>query len=282
MRPSSPQDFADYFPSTRRLSIRHDDSSIDGNMNLIISTQTAQKEAVQLFHMRMHDLKSREFSLRRYSRDSGREVCHTSRRYTKPVAAQRPSLQRSVSNALASFRGKPDFKRTDSGLSHKSIPRRQDSGYGSAEDDGDSDEEEKPTSLPLPTNTTKLEFSNYAQIDIKRRGTSSSKHYDFEYWGNRYSWKRVPEKNMHAKAASYHLVREGREGHEVIAHIVPELRSPGQVREESRKGGWVPPCSFWISDVGVIGGLTDVAEYAYIFPIRIVEYYCHIVLETCD
>lgn len=274
VRPSSPQDFADYFPSTRCLFIRHDDSTIDGNMNLRVDTDAgspAAKESIQLFHMRMHDLKSREFSLRRYSRDSGREVCHSSRRYTKPASLQRPSLQRSVSNALASLHIKSDIKRTDSMLSSVSNPQRQDSGYGSGSSSSLSTTSSSSSSdnnthlnspgpdkvsLPLPTNTTKLEFSNYAQIDVKRRGTKAAKHYDFEYWGHTYRWRRCAEKG--AGDASFHLVRgDG----PVIAQIVPELLSACQTRYEKEAGGWVPPCRMWISDQNVLGGLTDVAEY---------------------
>ncbi|RAL65797.1 hypothetical protein DID88_005462 [Monilinia fructigena] len=59
-----------------------------------------------------------------------------------------------------------------------------------------------------PTNTTKLEFSNYAQIDVKRRGTKALKRYEFEYWGHSYSWKRVMEKDGEGKAISYHLFKE--------------------------------------------------------------------------
>ncbi|KAK4964112.1 hypothetical protein LTR28_004044, partial [Elasticomyces elasticus] len=39
--PATPQDFAELFPSHRRLLIRHDDSTLDGNMNLRIDCQVA-------------------------------------------------------------------------------------------------------------------------------------------------------------------------------------------------------------------------------------------------
>ncbi len=265
-RASTPQDFAQFFPSQRRLYIRHDDTTEDGNMNLHVDTELTEgghKTHVQLFHLRMHDLKARQFSLRRYCRDSGREVCHSSRRYTKP-ASQRPGIQRSMSNALASLRNKPEFKRTNSG---GSIPRRQDSGYGSNEEDGDEDDVDyfmsaehrsKKASLPIPTNTTKLEFSNYAQVDVKRRGAKSHKRYEFEYWGSSYAWRRVSNKDGAGKSISYHLIKD--DFGPAIAHIVPELRSPSQIRQEEEAGGWVPPCSMWISDQKVLSALTDVAE----------------------
>lgn len=109
--------------------------------------------------------------------------------------------------------------------------------------------------LPAPTNTTKLEFSNYAQVEVKRRGAKASKRYEFEYWGHSYTWKRVVENDG---AVSYHLYRG--EGERAVAHIVPELRSPSQIREEEMAGGWVPPCSMWISDKSLLEAVTDVCE----------------------
>lgn len=36
---ATPSDFSELFPSHRRLTVRHDDSTIDGNMNLRIDTE---------------------------------------------------------------------------------------------------------------------------------------------------------------------------------------------------------------------------------------------------
>lgn len=265
-RASTPQDFAQLFPSQRRLYIRHDDTTEDGNMNLRVDTEVMEdryRTQVQLFHLRMHDLKARQFSLRRYCRDSGREVCHSSRQYAKP-ASERPGIQRSVSNALAGFRGKPEFKRTNSGGSLKHNPKRQDSGYASNGDEEEDDIDSfissgsKPKSIPMPTNTTKLEFSNYAQVDVKRCGAKSHKRYEFEYWGSNYAWKRISTKGGAGKSISFHLIRD--DSGPAIAHIVPELRSRSQIRAEEEAGGWVSPCSMWISDAKVLSALTDVAE----------------------
>ncbi|TVY37104.1 hypothetical protein LSUB1_G004234 [Lachnellula subtilissima] len=258
LHPTNPSNFADYFPSANRLYIRHDDTAYDGNMNLRVDTEASGREKgnVQLFHLRMHDLKKREFSLRRYERSSGREVCHSSRKYTKSAADQRPAFTRSMSNAFANIR-RPDLRNTKSGLSthgpksRKGV-KRQDSGYASNEEEDEDEVEEfiaeqKSNGLPIPTNTTKLEFSNYSQVLVKRRGKkSSSKRYEFEYWGHIYTWKRVVEK-------------DGRSTH-AVAHIVPEMRSPSQIRAEDAAGGWVPPCSMWISDHSVLEALTDVAD----------------------
>lgn len=259
--PSTPFDFAEFFPSTRRLQIKHDDSTLDGNMNLRIDTEVRAPEGrvdLTLFHLRMHDLKNREFSLRRYCRDSGREVCHSSRKYSKPATTRSPGLQRSMSNALSSLRAKSDSK-----SSTKTTLKRSDSGYGSlCEEDLDSDAESMSSKsrrgIPIPTNTTHLEFSNYAHIDIKRRGTKSSKRYEFEYWGTNYAWKRVERKTGNVKEVSYHLVDT--ESSHTIAHIVPDILTEAEVAIEDAKGGWVPPCSLWISDERSVRGLTDVAE----------------------
>jgi len=224
------------------------------------------KAQVELFYLRMRDIETRDFSFRRYCRDSGREVCHSTRRCAKP-AAHRPAIQRSMSVALASLRPKPHAKRTGSSSSAKSMPMRQDSGYASNEDDDlfDDDDEDSDViessehSAVLPNNVTKLEFSNYAQILVKRRGTKSSKRYEFEYWGSNYRWRRVVDKRDSTKSAEFHLVSEG--SNRPIASIVPDLRTSAQVIGEEMKGGWVPPCSLWIADpTYAMAGSSDVAE----------------------
>lgn len=259
---STPSEFGQYFPSTRRLCIRHDDT-IDGNMNLRVDTEThtqsGRKVDLTLFHLRMQDLKRREFSFRRYCRESGREVCHSSRKYnTKPLTHRRPAFQRSVSSALASLKSMAGDKSSVKGL------KRQDSGYASTK--GDEDEEEveetsKPTTsknLPLPTNTTMLEFSNYAHVELKRRGAKSSKRYEFDYWGTSYTWRRSCRKRGSSIETSYHLFAA--RSSTPVAHIVPEPMSPYEAEEENRKGGWIPPSSMWISDSNILNALTDVAE----------------------
>lgn len=276
LRPTTPQEFADYFPSTKRLFIRHDNTSYDGNMNLRVDTEIPsskrRKENVQLFHLRMFDLKKREFSFRRYERSSGREICHTSLKHTKAAPQQRPALTRSVSNAFASIR-RPDFKRTNSGLSTHSQKsrqniKRQDSGYAShgeaSENDEDLFPDEKPSGTPAPTqsstNTTKLDFSNYAQVEVTRWGKKSAHiRYSFEYWGHTYTWKRIIEKDGAGKAVSYHLYRGDDDSH-AVAHVVPELRSSAEMRKEAAAGCWVAPSSMWIGEQRAVEGGADVAD----------------------
>ena len=258
---SSPQEFAEYFPSTQQLLLRHDDSTMDGNMNLRVDTQARTYDGsnvdLTLFHLRMHDLKRREFSLRRYCRDSGREVCHSARKYTKPSVMTRPGLQRSMSSALSSLRSKSETKTpTLTGLT------RHDSGYDSMPEDADEEEAAShlprpPNNLPIPTNTTQLEFSNYSHIDVKRRGAKNSKRYEFEYWGNKYVWRRVAVRSGNFKETSYHLVNS--RNSEPLAHIAPVPRSISDIREEQAKGGWIPPCAMTFEE-SVLSGSTDLAE----------------------
>lgn len=258
---SSPEEFAKYFPSTQMLSIRHDDTTIDGNMNLRIDTEARTLDGVkidlQLFHLRMHDLKRREFSLRRYSRDSGREVCHSSRKYTVPSAIRRPGLQRSMSNAFSSLRSKSESK-----ISTKMSLRRHDSGYGSwPEDDVDeyvASQSPRPSStIPIPTNTTQLEFSNYAHLEIERRGAKTFKRYEIEYWGAKYVWKRVVVRSKHSEEVSFHLVNMKTSA--PLAHIEQVSLSEWEQQQENAKGGWVPPCSMFLQD-SVLNRSTDLAE----------------------
>lgn len=258
---SSPEEFAEYFPSTQMLSIRHDDSTMDGNMNLRINTEArtleGEKIELQLFHLRMHDLKRREFSLRRYSRDSGREVCHSSRKYTTPSVMRRPGLQQSMSNAFSSLRSKSESKTSTT----RSL-KRHDSGYGSLyeediKEDIASQSPRPSNSIPIPTNTTQLEFSNYAHLEVKRRGAKTCKGYEIEYWGTKYTWRRVVVRSTHFEEVSYHLVNTKTSA--PLAHIVQVPLSGSEQREETAKGGWVPPCSMFLEN-SVLDRSTDLAE----------------------
>ncbi|KAH0608683.1 uncharacterized protein H6S33_001817 [Morchella sextelata] len=265
--PAIPSEFAELFPSTRRLNIQHDDSTIDGNMNLRVDTNVASSgeapKNLTLFHLRMYDLKARDFSLRRYGRDCGREVAHIKRKVVKP-APVRPKLQRSLSRAFESFRGK--------GEAEQFKLNRQDSGYSSSLDEEEDDHQAKesssstagahPTQASSVSNVCTLEFSNYAHVDLTRRGGKASKKYDFEYWGKSYSWKRVIIRSIGGgEEVHYHLVNNGTNN--VVAYIVPDHLSPARAKAEEAKGGFVPPSSFIFRDSvqdPVIGCLADVAD----------------------
>jgi len=263
--PTTPRDFADLFPTSKRLSIRHDDTTIDGNMNLRVDTQVEErhhkKQNYTLFHLRMHDLRTREFSLRRYCRDSGREVCHSIRKYQKPPSEKRPVLQR-ASTALANLKLKSIESRPSNGVGLK----RSDSGYESMQDLNEEECDSRPKSTGyakgralMPTNTIKLEFSNYAHIDVKRRGTKSNKRYGFEYWGNDYSWKRVITSEQGHDSVSYYLVHNDDEK-QSLAHISPVRLTHDQTKEEAARGGWIPPCYMRITDDDILSATTDISD----------------------
>ncbi|GAM84952.1 hypothetical protein ANO11243_029550 [Dothideomycetidae sp. 11243] len=263
--PTTPSDFSRLFPSTRRLSIAHDDSTADGNMNLKITTQVrtpkGRAQNMTLFHLRMYDLESRKFSLRRYDRNSGREVCHSVRRYHKPSDHPRPGLQKTISNAFALLRTKSDTRMS----TMISTPGR--TAHGDLKHPYNEDSfESRPNSsghdsrmlAHTPKDTTKLEFSNYAQVEVKRRGQKSNRRYELEYWGSTYQWKRIIVHEGGDEIVCYHLVHTG-EG-DVLAKIIPKPLSPVERRHESYKGGWIPPCAMWISDERVVHAQNDVSD----------------------
>jgi len=329
LRPSDPYTFARLFPSLDRLAIRHDDTTADGNMNLRVETVVAPSSpgpsgapgpvlgprrrpaTVQLFHLRMHDLARRDFSLRRYCRDSGREVCFSKRAYAPSsggraaaVSSASHTLQRALRSVKSPFRrsssssssaggGNGDASTTTSSPRNSlGFARRPSTGgstvtahttassscwsrRGSTASSaslagnallsgaGGAGAAHPPPQVLVPTDTIKLEFSNYARVDVSRRHSSGSggaatKAYEFEWWGHRYAWRRAVDRAL--GAVSFHLVRDG-DAAAAVAHIVPEVRTPTQVFAEDRAGGWVPPCYMWISDQSVVDAVTDVAEY---------------------
>ena len=229
---ATPSEFADHFPSLRKLSIKHDDTTDDGNMNLRIDTAISSSARgyydLTLFHLRMYDLKDRDFSFRRYCRDSGKEICHSRRKYTKTSTTRRPMLQRSISNALSNLR------------STLNSPKCEDSSYKQSSDSEDEGELDFPlrcaaeNGIAKPSNTIAFEFSNYAHLEVRQRRARSPK-YDFLYWGRKYSWKRASFRNGNFNMISYHLVDLS--SHTSVAHIVPVPLSDAEARDEEAKGG---------------------------------------------
>lgn len=269
---STPSSFANLFPSTRRLLIRHDDATIDGNMNLRVDTVVPCRDGYQqdviLFHLRMYDLFSRKCSFRRYCRDSGREVCHTSRKEATPHH-ERPVFRRSWSSMLASFR--PSSSGSNSHHGHALVAdhlKRRDSGFGPGKKHdprGMPDEafDHESSSSPSPhdrqlADTILLEFSNYAHVELKRRGGPGARRYEYEYWSTRYQWRRECRREGDLREVSYSLV--DMRSSKTVAHMVPDILTPLEAVEEESKGGWVPPSSLWISDPAVYEQMPDVAE----------------------
>jgi len=115
--------------------------------------------------------------------------------------------------------------------------------------------EHKQKAHLVPSNTIKLEFSNYARVDIHRRGHKAKK-YEFEWWQHKYAWRRIVDKLT--GTISFHLFRDGNST--PVAHMVPETRSPNQIATDEQAGGWIPPYHMWISDESLIDVQTDVAD----------------------
>lgn len=267
--PSNPPIFADLFPSPRRLLIRHDDTTLDGNMNLRVDTLVTQRGGYQqdviLFHLRMYDLYSRKFSFRRYCRDSGREVCHSIRKPVSSRTDKKRLFRRSWNSVLSTLRPGSSINNYR-GASSSNTLKRLDSGYRSVNDDDDScfddarlDNRDSPDRYTELSNTTMLEFSNYAHVEVKRRDLAGSRKYEYEYWSTKYQWKRGTRKEGDLREVSYHLVnmKTGK----TVAHIVPEILTPSEAVEEKSKGGWVPPSSMWINDSATYEKMPDIAEY---------------------
>ncbi|EEP77789.1 conserved hypothetical protein [Uncinocarpus reesii 1704] len=202
----------------------------------------------------------RKFSLRRYCRQSGREVCHSLRKYRRAPGEKR--------GASFPWTGFPSFWPKSNAQRNPRIDlRRQDSGYKSGlEEDAISQRKECaiddtpfPQDEPSPTNTIKLEFSNYAHVDIERRGSRISKRYDYEYWSTKYQWRRSIQHDTCSETLSYHLYDLNKP--KPVAHIVPESLAPMEALDEESKGGWVPPSSIWISDASIFEKMSDIAEW---------------------
>lgn len=253
VQPSNYKVFPELFPSLDKMYIRHDEYTSDGNMNLRVDIQLPhrpQKQA-QLFHLRMYDLDDRVFSLRRYCRESGREVCRTKREYT-PAASSggRHSLQRSVSSVFRSLGARPQFRRTSSSSSlfnFKASPgsKRPDSSLSMRSEILRPRHEPEQKSRSSPTNSIKLMFTNYAIIELIRKGGGPTpKRYEFSWWGASYAWKRIQNTNL--GTTSFHLVHDGKPD-AFLANIVAEARSPNELICEETDGGWMPPCTMWFS-----------------------------------
>ena len=249
--PTTPHDFAKLFPTTRRLLIQHDDSSSDGNMNIRCDTEAVSQDGhrlkMTLFHLRMKNLYERQFSLRRYCRDSGREVCNSKKKYAKPIpraTRKRPSLSRSFTSALQNLGVKQNR-------------------HDAAEDSDDDIEQElrnftlcSDVKATIPTNIIRLEFSNYAQVEVHRRRQGHIKQWDFEYWGEPYSWKRELSDDDGEAIYSYELinVRTG----DCVAYVMPDKLDSRQAALEEMQGGWVPPSSMRITESTISEDLGDV------------------------
>ena len=173
--PSTLENFPQLFPSNETLFLRHDVEVIDGDMTLCIATGTSQGMGpfVQLFYLKMHDLKKREFSLRRYHRKSGREVCRASRVSRKSIR-KRTRVRRSISNSISSIhslsnsRGSSTASQTSSVSGAESVSNRSDSSAASCLNTN-MKRPKRNIPSPEPTRQITIEFSNYAHVELSSR-----------------------------------------------------------------------------------------------------------------
>lgn len=264
--PATTHEFARLFPSSRRFMIQHDETSSDGNLQLRLDTETSQTptrrtKKVTLFHLRMKNLKERDCSIRRYCRDSGREVAAAKKRYIKSTNSTPVDYEPSIQST------KRASKRLSAALHNLSMKpshaiHHVDSGYASEEDDDDVDKQFEETLrtitspeedvISTPTESIKLDFSNYAQVVLNTR----SKDYEFEYWGYHYKWKVEKHHDNGEIVYSYELYREGSKKR--VAVIMPDALGAEEAHWEAKQGGWIPACSMRLLQQDITDHLGDV------------------------
>jgi hypothetical protein len=260
--PATPNDFITLFTQNRRLLIHHDDATSDGNMNLRLDAEVrdshGRSRKIILFHLQMHDLMGRCFSLTRYCRGSGQQICSSSRKHFP--ASILSSASRNAQHSLGHASQQPRIHQAGAISHHKSI-----SGQASARKSNRKQHLLPPKAevLSLETDRSKLDtiqlsFSDHTHINFRKRGLKRSKRYEYEFWGTKYEWRRQIYHRGHVQKVSYHLVNI--ETSSSIAHITPEPLTAREAQEEEDSGGWVPPCTMQITDRRLFRSLNDVAE----------------------
>lgn len=290
-QPSRPSTFGDLYPLTRKIYIQHDDTTTDGNMNIQIFTSSpgrdkgAQEAYYQsIFHLRMHNLWERDFSLRRYCRDSGREVCHMMMRRRRPSPpTTRSTLLDFFTSRSSSFARPPEPDVHDSRppqsarssmsswFKRRSSRSSQVSGRGAESGDesgveGTADVQ-SVSATRASSDVIKLEFSNYAHVSLVKRGRRSRKRYTFKWWGQEYAWRREcierHGKKDRASCSDHAFLlchNKGKKKNEVLAQIVPIKRDEEALALEAERGGWVPRAEMRILHADIIQSDVDIAE----------------------
>ena len=263
--PSTPKNFSRLFPSNETLSLHLDGRNYD-NMNLCVATSTCGGTGpyVQLFCLKMDDIKKREFSLLRYHRNSGRKVCSTSRIYRKHVR-KRTRFRRSISSSLSSIHSLSSG-RTRSTSSQKSSRCGSQSGADSEDFYSDSvpaygSAVLNRSSSPEPTNQINMIFSNYTQVELSRKGAGKRKRYGFEYWGTRYQWKRTKKEGPSGTWLSYSLFQGFTQSSLAQIRVQPVAEKKEDAVNTIKES--VPPARMRITDERMIrctSGGRDVPE----------------------
>lgn len=255
VRPATSTEFGELFPSKRKMLIQHDNTYGDAYANLRVDMHTSShngvKERVTMFHLKIHNREKREMSLRRYHRDSGREVCNCTRVHREKKQESRPKLIRSFSSALASLK-----LSTSSGASVRTSTSTEEDDPMVADDEEEVAEYDNTMDWHA-TNIIRLDFSNYAHIELFRKRKGGSSWHEFEYWGSKYRWKAIPSVNGYPDNCVYQLFSSN--SAKSMASIVPVPLTESEALAEDEIGGWVDPCSFWVEDPE-IRRRADVAE----------------------
>lgn len=260
---ATPQEFGDLFPSSRKISIRHDDTTFDGNFNLTLETSVSLRDGTSLvltmFHLKMQDLERRMMSFRRYSRYSGREVCNTTCAPRKAQITKRPTLKKSFSSALANLKLSMPSK-----MSVPATPANDEFSEAGDDEDGDEEENESDEEETIEEEAERpdsseisLDFSNYAHLKLSKRHKKKRPLYEFKYWGTRYTWTVNESVSGSNHGRTYQLLKA--DSTNVLANIVPQPQTAREAHLEDIKGGWVSPSLFWIDDEN-IARKADVAE----------------------
>jgi hypothetical protein len=290
---SSPKDFVELFPSSKPLYICHDSTTSDGEMNLrvfsdITSAGSSKAEYMSLFHLRMHDIEDRKFSLRRYFRNSGRKGCssilsdarlrsktRSKTRFSFSMSSKRTSRAGSThsENDVSASETKGDmgnskgsrtslsswFRRRGSRSSHASS--------ASGNDASDCDEDDNAVNAVNVAATRvsgdkiALEFSNYSRVDVVRYSTWRI-GYTFDYWGHAYEWRRTSGKNLFGQwmywCHSFHLYRKGKDKKPIVSITPRDNKSLGS--GYFTHGTWVTPSEMRFLDNDILNGSSDIAE----------------------
>ena len=256
---SNADNFSSLFPSCETLFLNHDQGVDDSHMTLSIATATSQGlgPRVQLFYMKMNDLKKRDFSLRRYHRTSGREVCRTSRVFRK-IVRKRPRVRRSISNSVSSIHSMSSGRGGLSGSQTSSQSGAESpsgwSDYSVASNlNTNSKRPRRTSSSPEPTNHIAIDFSDHTHVELSRTGIGRVRNYDFEYWGSKYRWRRTRRKRESLGTELRYSLRSPPQ-EQVLAHISIEESLESQQVPNKAKRDWIPQARMRITDKEISSG----------------------------
>lgn len=108
----------------------------------------------------------------------------------------------------------------------------------------------------IPTDSIRLEFSNYAQVILEPVRRGEKKQYTFEYWGESYAWRKRALRDGREIINSFELLNLKTQ--QKVASIIPDALSPEERDFEASQGAWVPACSMRLLQKEISDDLGDV------------------------